>query len=121
MDCDQLIQQTLVSGGRLADQMKPFCKQGLMSEEGRREGEREVYSSSPAVPDDMVMVVVRKRLEQLDCATRGWVLHSFPLTREQAELLTSAGHNANRCGKRMGGRRKKRKWKRLMLDTSLLL
>ena len=50
----------------------------------------------PPVPDDMVMQVLRRRLEQLDCASRGWVLHGFPLTRDQAELLSSEGHKPNR-------------------------
>ena len=52
----------------------------------------------PSVPDDMVMQVLLGRLTQLDCASRGWVLHGFPLTRDQAELLTKAGHRPNRSG-----------------------
>lgn len=49
-----------------------------------------------AVPDDMVMKVLSGRLSQLDCATRGWVLHGFPLTREQAELLDEHGYEPYR-------------------------
>ena len=124
VDCRQLIHQTLVSGGKLADQMKPFCKQGLMSEKGwggrkrKEEGEGgwSYNSFLLAVPDDMVLSVVRKRLEQVDCATRGWVLHGFPLTRDQAELLTTAGYNPNRWG--MTGRERRWKWRER--DASLL-
>ena len=49
------------------------------------------------VPDDMVMKLVTHRLSQVDCATRGWVLHSFPFSREQAELLNDANLAPNRC------------------------
>ena len=52
-----------------------------------------------AVPDDMVMKVLSGRLSQLDCATRGWVLHGFPLTREQAELLDEHGYEPYRWGR----------------------
>ena len=51
---------------------------------------------APAVPDDMVLKVIELRLNQLDCATKGWVLHGFPLNREQAELLSSVGLQPNR-------------------------
>lgn len=88
------------SGGMSEEGGSGGGREGERERKGEREREREgSRSQSPfllAVPDDMVMAVVRKRLEQVDCATRGWVLHGFPLTREQAELLTSTGHNANR-------------------------
>lgn len=78
IDCRELINQTLVSGSKLADQMKPFHDKHML------------------IPDDMVMQVLRRRLEKLDCASRGWVLHGFPLNRDQAELLSSEGHKPNR-------------------------
>ena len=49
-----------------------------------------------SVPDDMVMSVLGGWLSQEDCVSRGWVLHGFPLNRDQAELLASAGHTPNR-------------------------
>lgn len=55
-----------------------------------------VHVFDPTVPDDMVMSILSKRLSQLDCASRGWVLHGFPLSRDQAELLTKSGHKPNR-------------------------
>ena len=48
------------------------------------------------VPDNMVMEVLSHRLSQLDCATRGWVLHGFPQTREQAEALSDSGYHPYR-------------------------
>ena len=53
----------------------------------------------PSVPDDMVLSVVTRRLGCLDCTSRGWVLHGFPLTGNQAELLAQAGFRPNRCGR----------------------
>ena len=48
------------------------------------------------VPDDMVMQMLSRRLCQLDCAVRGYVLHGFPLNRDQAELMMANGHKPNR-------------------------
>ena len=48
------------------------------------------------VPDDLVLSVVTSRLSSVDCTTRGWVLHGFPLTGTQAELLAQAGYKPNR-------------------------
>ena len=42
------------------------------------------------------MTILSARLSQLDCVTRGWVLHGFPRTREQAETLSKAGFVPNR-------------------------
>jgi adenylate kinase family enzyme len=33
------------------------------------------------------MQVIRDRLNQKDCITKGWILIGFPRTREQAESL----------------------------------
>ena len=48
------------------------------------------------VPDDLVLQLLKSRLAQLDAVTKGWVIHGFPKTREQAESLTRAGYEANR-------------------------
>lgn len=48
------------------------------------------------VPDALVMNVLKSRLGQLDCATKGWVLHGFPKTPTQAELLVDEGYEPNR-------------------------
>ena len=48
------------------------------------------------VPDSIVLNVLKERLSQLDCVSRGWVLHGYPRTREQAEQLTYQGFVPNR-------------------------
>jgi len=48
------------------------------------------------VPDDLVLQLLQNRLAQLDAVTKGWVIHGFPKTREQAEALTKAGYEPNR-------------------------
>lgn len=52
-----------------------------------------------SVPDDVVLALLRDCLDTVDCSTRGWVLHGYPRTREQAELLEATGHVANRFNK----------------------
>lgn len=49
-----------------------------------------------SVPDDLVLQLLQNRLAQLDAVTKGWVIHGFPKTREQAESLTKAGYEPNR-------------------------
>jgi hypothetical protein len=49
-----------------------------------------------AVPDALVLKVLVERLSQLDCVSRGYILHGYPLSREQAEQLAAAGHTPNR-------------------------
>jgi adenylate kinase len=39
------------------------------------------------VPDSLLTQVIRDRLNQKDCITKGWVMIGFPRTREQAESL----------------------------------
>lgn len=39
------------------------------------------------VPDSLLMQLIRERLNQKDCITKGWVMIGFPRTREQAESL----------------------------------
>lgn len=50
----------------------------------------------PVVPDDLVLLVVTRRLSCAECTAQGWVLHGFPLTGNQTELLAQAGHEPNR-------------------------
>lgn len=48
------------------------------------------------VPDDLVLQLLQNRLAQIDAVSKGWVIHGFPKTREQAESLTRAGYEPNR-------------------------
>lgn len=42
------------------------------------------------------MPLVKERLSRLDCVSRGWVLHGFPRSRDQAEALDRNGFTPNR-------------------------
>lgn len=42
------------------------------------------------------MPLITERLGKLDCVSRGWVLHGFPKSREQAEALDRNGFSPNR-------------------------
>nr|NP_001155275.1 radial spoke protein AK58 [Ciona intestinalis]BAH59278.1 radial spoke protein AK58 [Ciona intestinalis] len=57
---------------------------------------REFVSGGERVPNSLVTKVVADRLMQLDASSRGWVLHGYPLTRDQAEGLFDAGLQPNR-------------------------
>ncbi|KAJ8792420.1 hypothetical protein J1605_019639 [Eschrichtius robustus] len=48
------------------------------------------------VPDNIIMKVLRQRLDQQDCVERGWVLHGFPRDRDQARLMDGLGYKPNR-------------------------
>ena len=48
------------------------------------------------VPDSLVIQLLRERLGKLDCVSRGWVLHGYPKSHEQAEALDRAGFVPNR-------------------------
>lgn len=48
------------------------------------------------VPDSLLVPLLKERLGQLDCVSRGWVLHGYPRTREQAEALERCGFTPNR-------------------------
>lgn len=39
------------------------------------------------VPDALLMQIIRDRLNQKDCLTKGWIMIGFPRTRDQAESL----------------------------------
>jgi len=47
------------------------------------------------VPDEVIIGVVKDRLEQSDCKSCGWLLDGFPRTPAQAEALASAGVSAD--------------------------
>eukprot|EP00961_Rhodomonas_salina_P223353 3020394-Rhodomonas_salina.1 len=47
------------------------------------------------VPDELIIDIVKDRLAQEDCATKGWLLDGFPRTGAQAEALKSAGIEAS--------------------------
>ncbi|XP_069438195.1 adenylate kinase 8 isoform X2 [Ovis canadensis] len=48
------------------------------------------------VPDNIIMKVLKQRLDQQDCVERGWVLHGFPRDLDQAHTMDSQGYKPNR-------------------------
>ncbi|CAL8078640.1 unnamed protein product [Calicophoron daubneyi] len=76
--CGDLIKREIANHSSLGRAMKSYA-------------EREM-----AVPDAIVAEVVKSRLTQADCATKGWVLHGYPRSRQQAEILDSEGLQPNR-------------------------
>ncbi|CAF1204132.1 unnamed protein product [Adineta ricciae] len=64
-----LIKQQIANKTSIGNTMKPYvARQSL-------------------VPDGLLMQLIRERLNQKDCTTKGWILIGFPRTREQAESL----------------------------------
>ena len=53
------------------------------------------------VPDSLILPLLKERLGKLDCVTRGWILHGFPRSRDQAENLDRMGFSPNRLSIRI--------------------
>jgi len=51
--------------------------------------------SGQLVPDEVIIGIVKERLQQADCQTQGWLLDGFPRTRAQADALADAGIEAD--------------------------
>lgn len=47
--------------------------------------------SGQLVPDEVIIGVVKSRLAEPDCVSRGWLLDGFPRTEAQARALQAAG------------------------------
>jgi adenylate kinase len=52
---------------------------------------QEYMNSGKLVPDELIIGVVKARLNQDDCKCRGWLLDGFPRTKSQADALISSG------------------------------
>jgi UMP-CMP kinase len=50
-----------------------------------------VVDGGGQVPDDLLVMIVERRIAQADCQQRGWLLDGFPRTLAQAERLRQAG------------------------------
>ena len=48
------------------------------------------------MPDQLIIQLLKERLGQLDCVSKGWILYGFPANRDQAESLERAGFVPNR-------------------------
>ncbi|KAL3802566.1 hypothetical protein ACHAW5_002129 [Stephanodiscus triporus] len=56
---------------------------------------KEYMDSGRLVPDEVIIGVVKERLNSPDCAESGWLLDGFPRTLEQANALAEAGVSAD--------------------------
>jgi len=56
---------------------------------------KEYMDSGRLVPDEVIIGVVKNRLEEDDCKERGWLLDGFPRTQAQADALKEAGVSAD--------------------------
>eukprot|EP00531_Pseudo-nitzschia_arenysensis_P002634 CAMPEP_0116137440 /NCGR_PEP_ID=MMETSP0329-20121206/12249_1 /TAXON_ID=697910 /ORGANISM="Pseudo-nitzschia arenysensis, Strain B593" /LENGTH=294 /DNA_ID=CAMNT_0003632355 /DNA_START=118 /DNA_END=1002 /DNA_ORIENTATION=+ len=56
---------------------------------------KEFMDSGKLVPDEVIIGIIRDRLEESDCKEQGWLLDGFPRTAAQAEALADAGCTAD--------------------------
>lgn len=56
---------------------------------------KEYMDSGKLVPDDVIIGVVKDRMNLADCKAQGWLLDGFPRTRAQADALAEAGVSAD--------------------------
>lgn len=56
---------------------------------------KEFMDSGKLVPDEVIIGIIRDRLEEADCKEQGWLLDGFPRTAAQAEALAEAGCSAD--------------------------
>jgi len=56
---------------------------------------KEYMDSGKLVPDEVIIGVVKDRLESDDCKKSGWLLDGFPRTQAQAAALADAGVSAD--------------------------
>eukprot|EP00567_Pseudictyota_dubia_P013534 CAMPEP_0197449118 /NCGR_PEP_ID=MMETSP1175-20131217/20151_1 /TAXON_ID=1003142 /ORGANISM="Triceratium dubium, Strain CCMP147" /LENGTH=368 /DNA_ID=CAMNT_0042981135 /DNA_START=63 /DNA_END=1169 /DNA_ORIENTATION=- len=56
---------------------------------------KDYMDAGKLVPDEVIIGVVKDRLDQPDCQSSGWLLDGFPRTPGQAEALASAGVTAD--------------------------
>lgn len=56
---------------------------------------KEAMDAGKLVSDDVIIGVVKDRLDEEDCKANGWLLDGFPRTPAQADALASAGISAD--------------------------
>uniref|UniRef100_A0A8C8VG37 Nucleoside-diphosphate kinase n=1 Tax=Pelusios castaneus TaxID=367368 RepID=A0A8C8VG37_9SAUR len=70
--CGQLLKEAVAEKSKVGELIKPYFESGC------------------PVADNLVLKLLRERLDRLDCTSFGWVLHGFPRDADQAELLQNA-------------------------------
>lgn len=56
---------------------------------------KEYMDAGKLVPDEVIIGVVKDRLNEEDCRTKGWLLDGFPRTKAQADALAECGVTAD--------------------------
>lgn len=56
---------------------------------------KEFMDSGRLVPDEVIIGIVKDRLDEEDCIKNGWLLDGFPRTKAQADALADAGISAD--------------------------
>mmetsp|Transcript_59309 Transcript_59309/g.171364 ORF Transcript_59309/g.171364 Transcript_59309/m.171364 type:complete len:262 (+) Transcript_59309:284-1069(+) len=56
---------------------------------------KDFMDSGKLVPDEVIIGVVKDRLDESDCKDNGWLLDGFPRTQAQAQALADAGVSAD--------------------------
>lgn len=56
---------------------------------------KEYMDAGKLVPDEVIIGVVKDRLDEDDCSKNGWLLDGFPRTQAQAKALEDAGISAD--------------------------
>lgn len=56
---------------------------------------KDFMDAGKLVPDEVIIGVVKDRLDESDCVESGWLLDGFPRTPGQAEALADAGVSAD--------------------------
>jgi len=56
---------------------------------------KDFMDAGKLVPDEVIIGVVKDRLDESDCVEKGWLLDGFPRTPAQAEALADAGVSAD--------------------------
>ncbi|EDV27446.1 uncharacterized protein TRIADDRAFT_53152 [Trichoplax adhaerens] len=75
---DSLVKEAIVKQSKAGNGIKLYLDRGV------------------AAPDALMFQLVKERLCQLDCIKKGWVLHGYPRTREQAVRMAEIGLEPNR-------------------------
>ena len=83
--CVRLARHYVVPHISTGDMFRAAVKSG--TEFGQRA--RQFMDAGELIPDEVVVGVVRERLDQDDTLHRGFILDGFPRTREQAEALST--------------------------------
>lgn len=74
-----LVKQAIAEGSKTGNACRPYVEKDML------------------IPDAIILKILQDRLTQIDCMTRGFVLHGYPRSRSQAAQLDDAGLSPNRA------------------------